>query len=210
MVSLNQLNSNSKWGIDWRGLVQGILSIDEIVSRLMQAKEMNGASITAARAERMEREAARQIRREQDQAYQESLAKDREKERLVQAKKDKERLQAQNEQDRLKRKVEKRQQLMDTLPAEPASATPNTTKVVFRLPDGTRAERRFLETDTVEVTDMVYKWSAPMTLLTTFSGLLLVSCYTILLAPKTYKSSPILLLYAPTFPAQFTRISACH
>lgn len=45
----------------------------------------------------------------------------------------------------------RRQRLLASLPAEPEAGTPNTTRIQFRLPDGSRHQRCFNTTDAVKV-----------------------------------------------------------
>lgn len=50
-------------------------------------------------------------------------------------------------QELLKRK----EHLRDMLPPEPATDDPNTVRILLKLPNGTRLERRFNKTDSIKV-----------------------------------------------------------
>jgi FAS-associated factor 2 len=134
----------------WEGLSQ-IHSVERLLSTLQQAIEDNEASLTAARAEREERNMNQIIRQQQDEDYQQSLEQDRKKELQKQEEKKK-----RDEAEKLKRQKEdqekdKRNRLIalkkvsgDKLDPEPDSNDdPDVVRILIKLPDGTRLERRF-------------------------------------------------------------------
>lgn len=98
------------------------------------------------------------LRAQQDEAYQESLRADQEKERQRE-------LQRQailEEERRMKEEIEKEEERkreierekMDSVhkvPEEPDASNPNSVHVVFKLPCGSRLDRRFLTSHTLEV-----------------------------------------------------------
>ncbi|KAI8913963.1 hypothetical protein DFJ77DRAFT_55584 [Powellomyces hirtus] len=135
---------------------EGPCSAADIVSSLTTVMERMDPELATLRAERQAREQTRLIREQQDEAYQASLRADKEKQRKAseeQARKDRERRRSsQREQallDLTARKKARIAQLVADLPPEPPASTPNTTYLSIRLPGGSRALRRFHETDTV-------------------------------------------------------------
>merc|ERR1712151_168611 len=88
---------------------------------------------------------------QQKKEYEESLKRDR----LIAEQKEEERL-AQLAAEELERqkeleKEEHLESLLRQVPDEPAESAPNTTKLNIRLPNGKRLERRFEETNTLQV-----------------------------------------------------------
>ena len=140
-----------------------------VIGELTMAIDLHGAQLIVERTERQERELNRRIREEQDRAYQESLRRDQERERQRREEEDQQRraLAEQEEQLRkqkelvlkqeeersrkLKNVVLMKEELKRTLPDEPQPGPGiEIAKIVFRLPDGSRSERKFLATDTIE------------------------------------------------------------
>lgn len=114
---------------------------------------------------REERESERILREEQDRAYHEALAADREKdqkkrdeellrqqeeERLL---REQEELEQQEEQQRLEeqRREQEKQKKLTELPPEPVKGEPNTSTFVIRLTDGQKIQRRFRYEDKMGV-----------------------------------------------------------
>jgi len=93
------------------------------------------------------KEAERKIReKQQDQDKQAVLRKEKEAEE--------QKIRKQQEEERRIREEEKEQQRdikVKRLPAEPAEGSPNAVNVVFRTPNGNNLERRFNNTDKVQV-----------------------------------------------------------
>ena len=133
----------------WEGLSQ-INSVERLLSTLQQAIEDNEASLTAARAERQERNMNQIIRQQQDEDYQQSLELDRKKEQQKQEEKKK-----REEAEKLRREKEnevkdKRNRLLalkevsaEKLEAEPDANDDDVIRISIKFPDGTRLERRF-------------------------------------------------------------------
>ncbi|WBW75322.1 UBX domain Sre1 cleavage protein [Schizosaccharomyces osmophilus] len=111
-------------------------------STLTNALARHLPSLERFRTEIDERESARELRRQQDDAYQVSLARDRQ--RQQQAKKERELKQKeQEEKEKLKElSLQYRSWLAVNIPSEPQ---PNTkaARLSIRLPDGSRVIRRF-------------------------------------------------------------------
>ncbi|KAJ3089522.1 hypothetical protein HK102_006193, partial [Quaeritorhiza haematococci] len=103
-----------------------------------------------------EREQARRIREQQDEAYQASLRADQEKERRAQE--ERERLQREKEEEERKAREReeaiearkrRKQELIATLPPEPDASEPESTRLGIRMPSGERVVRRFRATDKI-------------------------------------------------------------
>eukprot|EP01026_Neomeris_dumetosa_P027928 TRINITY_DN22654_c0_g1_i4.p1 TRINITY_DN22654_c0_g1~~TRINITY_DN22654_c0_g1_i4.p1 ORF type:complete len:482 (-),score=62.87 TRINITY_DN22654_c0_g1_i4:510-1955(-) len=147
--------------------VQGMVNSDTLLEALVQAVDMLEPRLVAERAEQQERELARRLRDEQDEAYQESLRLDQEKEQKAREERRKieeqqtkqreeeERIRLESErkkqqEEELENRVnERRQQKRLILLPEPASNDPSTALIRIRLPDGSNQQRRFNENDKV-------------------------------------------------------------
>ena len=138
--------------------IDGVLPAPELVLKLNQTVQRFSASLRGARFEREERERERQLREEQERDYQESLRADQEKERRVaeeQAAKERQIAEERRlEEERLRAEEEARQareRRAAQLPAEPAPTDKEITLIVFRLLDGSKIQRRFRESDPVQI-----------------------------------------------------------
>lgn len=138
--------------------VEGFYNLTTLTTILKTAIANNEASLIATRVDREERQAANLIRAQQDAAFEESLRVDREKERK--------RLEAAEkaaEEARLKKAEEEaiaaraaalaslKESLKGAVPPEEEdnSSSKSTFRLLFRLPDGSRLERRFRSDDPV-------------------------------------------------------------
>ncbi|XP_062520864.1 FAS-associated factor 2-like [Corticium candelabrum] len=136
----------------------GLMDADNVLASLVNAVETNEPSLVAARVDRQQHSASVALREEQDMAYQESLRQDQEKERrLIEQREhlrleEEERLRKeQEERDLLKSLAEQRAAKQRCLPPEPEAGSDNSTRVVIKLPNGRRLERRFAKTDSLQV-----------------------------------------------------------
>ncbi|XP_054269455.1 FAS-associated factor 2-like isoform X3 [Macrosteles quadrilineatus] len=139
------------------GRSEGFVDAVELVRRLQTIIQANEAALVAARAERVERSFNQTLRRQQDEAYEMSLRADEAKERRRREEKEQreeeERLVREAEEAERQRKEELQRQkieLVALVPREPPAADPQSVCVVFKMPNGTRLERRFLQTHTLE------------------------------------------------------------
>lgn len=90
--------------------IEGILSLSELITRLRAAMTDNEGELVVERTERLRRQEDQQLRESQDQAFQESLAADREKER--QREEDRSRAEELvQEQERIQRQQEKEKEV---------------------------------------------------------------------------------------------------
>ncbi|CAH1961128.1 unnamed protein product [Acanthoscelides obtectus] len=114
-------------------------------------------NLVSARADRFEASVNRSLRSQQDEAFMESLRADQEKER----RREEQRRQQEEEQRRLEeeRRAEevRRESIAQEkvnsvykVPEEPSASHPDAVHVVFKLPCGTRLERRFLKSHSLE------------------------------------------------------------
>lgn len=97
--------------------VEGALSVNDLVTQLRSAITDNEGELVVERTERMRREEDQRLREAQDEAYQLSLAADREKERLKVEAREKEQAELrQNEEQELEqqRKEEVRYSIHQT------------------------------------------------------------------------------------------------
>lgn len=136
--------------------IEGPMATEELLARLATVMEHYGTFLAAARAEREERNLNRRIRQEQDEAFLASLAADQEKERKAkeeqqrrqQELEDEQRIQNEKQQ-RLQEKLRERQRKEQSLAQEPED-NDKATKILIRLPNGNRLERRFLLADQLQ------------------------------------------------------------
>ncbi|XP_059170313.1 FAS-associated factor 2-like isoform X2 [Physella acuta] len=127
-----------------------ITGTQELIDRLEQVMAENETSLVAARAERAERSFNQSLRQQQDEAYLESLKADQEKEK----KKREEREKLEEEENQRRRANEEREQqflereekksdLEKQLPPEPDVSDPDSIRIMLKIPNGSRIERRF-------------------------------------------------------------------
>jgi len=135
---------------------------------LINIMETQGPQLVALRAEAEERLMDRRIREEQDSAYQEALLQDQLREQQREEAEETERREsvlreeeetaalaaAQEVEEILQQKEEakrKRKAHMQALFQGSEPAGPGTALIAFKLPCGTRHQRRFLPSDAVQV-----------------------------------------------------------
>ncbi|KAF9917500.1 hypothetical protein BX616_000806 [Lobosporangium transversale] len=137
--------------------IEGPSTAEQIIQRLTQQVARQSAALERLRAERRERELAREIRQQQDDAYEQSLRADREKARqqkeareaAERQKREEERLEAER-LAALERKERHMKYLFENLPEEPAAGEPGCATLSFKLWNGERIIRRFRGTEPVE------------------------------------------------------------
>ena len=153
--------------------VEGPVEAEALVGLLSEVLEEQGSALVAARAEESARQADRNIRLEQDEAYEASLRADQEREARRQAEdaaaaeaaaaeqaqvvEDRQRAAAEAaaEAERAATLSRRREEKKGSLRKEP-DAGPDVASVSFRLPDGSRTMRRFRgDADLARVFDFV-------------------------------------------------------
>ena len=137
--------------------IEGPSTAEQIIQRLSQQVTRQSTALERLRAERRERELAREIRQQQDDAYEQSLRADREKAR--QKKEEREAAERQKlELERieaekvaaLERKERHLKFLFENLPEEPAAGESGCARLSFKLWNGERVIRRFRGTEPIE------------------------------------------------------------
>ncbi|CAO3634861.1 unnamed protein product [Mucor hiemalis] len=135
--------------------IEGPSHPEELVSQVEIAMDRHGAVVNKLKNERSQRDFERQLVKDQDDAYHQSLKADQEKARIAQE--EKEALERAEEQKREElKKLEllekKREQyinyLYTTLPEEPTEG--KVANINFRLADGDRVVRKFKQEDTID------------------------------------------------------------
>lgn len=143
--------------------IEGPSHPEELVSQVEIAMDRHGAVVNKLKNERSQRDFERQLVKDQDDAYHQSLKADQEKARIAQE--EKEALERAEEQKREElKKIEllekKREQyinyLYTTLPEEPTEG--KVANINFRLADGDRVVRKFKQEDTIDVSksELIY------------------------------------------------------
>ena len=137
--------------------VTGLQPASAFVAKLRTATAQHSAALDRVRATRNEQQATRNLREEQNSAYERSLAQDRERARQ---RREAEAAQARAEQEaRAKadaeiREVQKAEQWKrwraQSISAEPGPSVKDVTRISIRLTSGERVIRRFAESADVE------------------------------------------------------------
>uniref|UniRef100_A0A0K8W759 FAS-associated factor 2-B n=1 Tax=Bactrocera latifrons TaxID=174628 RepID=A0A0K8W759_BACLA len=138
------------------GRFEGDCTPEELIRRMQTVISANEIWLSQARSDRLERNLTQTLRQQQDEAYQLSLRADEEKERLRQLERDAVR-QAQEaiERERAEEARKKEEiaqlkiELAEQVPNEPPAGTADAISVVFKLPNGARLERRFLNSNSL-------------------------------------------------------------
>ena len=139
------------------GRIEGYIEAESLIERLTAIVRDNEAFIVAARAEREERQMNQNIRVEQDLAFQETLRQDQENERKKREAEEKKKAEAEEEQRLLRQEQDRKDRikkmkidLVTEIPEEPAKDHPEALRVVVKLPEGQRLERRFLRSHSLK------------------------------------------------------------
>ncbi|KAK6475694.1 FAS-associated factor 2 isoform X2 [Huso huso] len=140
------------------GRLEGVIQAEDLINQLTFIMEANQTYLVSERMEREERNQTQALRLQQDEAYLASLRADQEKDR-----KKKEEEEQKRRQEEVARQIvlaeERRQQTLqeekerrsESLPPEPSPDNPDSVKIVFKLPNDSRVERRFLFTQSLTV-----------------------------------------------------------
>ncbi|MBN3275780.1 FAF2 factor, partial [Polyodon spathula] len=140
------------------GRLEGVIQAEDLINQLTFIMEANQTYLVSERMEREERNQTQALRLQQDEAYLASLRADQEKDR-----KKKEEEEQKRRQEEVAREIvlaeERRQQTLqeekerrsESLPPEPSPDNPDSVKIVFKLPNDSRVERRFLFTQSLTV-----------------------------------------------------------
>ena len=138
------------------GRIEGAQSGEAFLQRIRRIINDNTSYVRAARSEADDRNLSRLLRDQQDDAYQESLKRDREK---AKQKEEENRMRKEQEDAILKQKQEKKMKKAETkllkrtiresFPAEPESGNPDALPLAFKMPSGERINRVFCTQDTL-------------------------------------------------------------
>ena len=137
--------------------IRGLQPTSTFVATLRTATAQHSAGLDRVRATRNEQQASRNLREEQNSAYERSLAQDRERARqrreaeAAQARLEQEaRAKAEAEEREVQKAEEWRQWRAHSISVEPGPAVKDVTRVSIRLTSGERVVRRFAESAEME------------------------------------------------------------
>ncbi|XP_075571032.1 FAS-associated factor 2 isoform X3 [Pelecanus crispus] len=140
------------------GRLEGLIQADDLINQLMFIMDANQTYLVSERLEREERNQTQVLRQQQDEAYLASLRADQEKERKKKEererkKKKEEEVQQQKLAEERRRQTlqEEKERKSECLPPEPHPDDPESVKIVFKLPNDSRVERRFHFTQSLTV-----------------------------------------------------------
>ncbi|GJQ15362.1 hypothetical protein GpartN1_g7153.t1 [Galdieria partita] len=141
---------------------QGAMESDELTEFLVQTLERHGEILNSARLEQQRQLETRQIREEQDVAFQRAIEEDRARLEAVaqeeaarkeeEARLEREKQEAELERERLERR---RQLKLQEIEEEPIKGDSDTVTIAIRHSDGSRIERRFRKENTIR---QVFDW----------------------------------------------------
>ena len=130
--------------------IAGPVAPTELINKLQTAIQQRDEELTQARLQRQEQQASRNLREEQNSAYERSLAQDRERARQrreAEAAKEKA---EREEREREEAKAQKARNIMQwkqwrarSLPQEPGNEDKDTVRISLRMPSGERVVRKF-------------------------------------------------------------------
>lgn len=133
--------------------IEGPQTVDGLLTKLRRAISENEGSLITVRLEREERMMNQLLRAQQDEAFEESLRADQEKERKKLEERTKKEAEEKEKKEREMAELQRKERLMqlkidlvDKIPPEIEAGHVNATKIVIKLPNGTRLERRFDKT----------------------------------------------------------------
>ncbi|CAG8407655.1 unnamed protein product [Penicillium salamii] len=150
------------------GRIAGVLSPAEVLTKLRAAVTSNQEPLERIRSSRADQQASRNLRQEQDSAYERSLAIDRERARQ---RREAEAERQREEQEAAERQAAEERRRRDlaqwkiwraqSLSAEPGADVKDTVRVSVRLPSGERIMRKFApDADLEELYATVECWEA--------------------------------------------------
>jgi len=161
------LDSTARGGTSLVMSCDGFIDTDGLIAACEEATNRQSGSLDEARVRNAELEAARRLREEQDAAFAESLARDaaraREQEQARQREEEErarlaeeariaadiKRLEEEAESARRDAIDARRVEKVGKLRSEPGEDEDGVSKLAIRLPDGSRAERRFYSADRI-------------------------------------------------------------
>ena len=137
--------------------ISGLTTPSSFTSQLQRAIEQHSPQLSRVRSQRNEQQASRNIRDEQNSAYERSLAQDRERVRQRREAEAAEsrateaaRVQAESQAQEAQRKEQWQKWRAQNLSAEPAAEVKDASRVSIRLPSGERLIRKFSPSARIE------------------------------------------------------------
>ncbi|KAF2726054.1 hypothetical protein K431DRAFT_214434 [Polychaeton citri CBS 116435] len=135
----------------------GLIAPQDLVTKMQTAMTTQSQELEGSRRRRREQEATQYLRREQESAYERSLAQDREKARKrkeeeaekARAEKEKQELE-QKKADEAKNLAQWRQWRAQSIAAEPGAEVKDVVRISLRLPSGERVIRKFQSDSVLE------------------------------------------------------------
>nr|CAH8827519.1 unnamed protein product [Trichobilharzia regenti] len=157
-ISENGIYSGSTTRMALLGRIEGALESSELVGQLNSILNEHQTAIVNARLDRNEREINAQLRREQDLAYEASLAEDRAKVAAREAQQRSAALAA----EQLAREAKRKEDLQNAhqkrklvwqrrLPPQPKFQEGSTVQLSFKMPQGSRVSRVFNVNDSIKM-----------------------------------------------------------
>ncbi|KAJ8923186.1 hypothetical protein NQ315_001740 [Exocentrus adspersus] len=139
------------------GRLEGYSDPGLLVQRLTSVVNEFEINLVSARADRFEASINRSLRNQQDEAFMESLRADQEKERRREEMRQAQEAERRRAEEEARAEEERKQFIarekinsIYKVPDEPDAAHPDAVHVVFKLPCGSRLERRFLKSHSLE------------------------------------------------------------
>ncbi|XP_027722935.1 FAS-associated factor 2 isoform X1 [Vombatus ursinus] len=140
------------------GRLEGLIQPDDLINQLTFIMDANQTYLVSERLEREERNQTQVLRQQQDEAYLASLRADQEKERKKQEERERKRQKEEEvqqqkmaEERRRRNLQEEKERKSECLPPEPSPDDPESVKIIFKLPNDSRVERRFHFTQSLTV-----------------------------------------------------------
>ncbi|KAG8624705.1 hypothetical protein KVT40_007772 [Elsinoe batatas] len=122
----------------------------ELIDKLQKAIQTRNEELGSARRQRQEQQASRNIREEQNSAYERSLAQDRERARQRREAEAAREREERTERERAAAKEQRAQNILQwkkwraqSLPSEPGQDVTDTVRISIRMPSGDRVIRKF-------------------------------------------------------------------
>lgn len=135
----------------------GPVTTGDLMAKLQAAMRQHGQELERVRRQRAEQNASRNLRQEQETAYERSLAQDREKARKRREEAAAKEKAEQEEREREEQKADKARKLAhwrkwraQSLSAEPEADVKDAVRISIRLPTGERVVRRFFPSTELE------------------------------------------------------------
>ncbi|CAH8473366.1 unnamed protein product [Schistosoma curassoni] len=158
LVSESGVYSGSSTRMALLGRIEGVLEPSELVDQLNSILNEHQTAIITARLDRSEREMNAQLRREQDLAYEASLAEDRAKVAAREAQQRSAALvaeqlakDAKRKEDLKKAHINRKRIWQSRLPPPPKFEEGSTVQLSFKMPRGSRVSRVFNLNDSIKL-----------------------------------------------------------